>query len=142
MKSKKGYAYFVELALAIIIIFIVLSSYIESEQTIYNYKQNENSRQNSWQILKNLDEFYIIDSANFSKVNTYVDASLDYFTSFDLEYYNTSGCFPVDNGVLGSNYTKCETINASIKNNIISSFYTRSTSGVSESVRIYIWRKI
>jgi len=143
MKSKKAYAYFVELALAIIIIFIVLSSYIESEQTVFNYKQDQNMRQNSWYLLKNINDFGAMDSTNLSKVNIYVDASLGDFTAFDLEFYNSTGCFPVYSGIISStNYTRCESINATTKNDIVSTFYTFTQNSEANSVRLYLWRKI
>ena len=140
---KKGYAYFVELALAIMLIFIILSSYFESEQTVFNYKQNEDSRISGWYLLKTFDDFSAIDSTNFTKINAYVDAGLDDFTDFDLEYYNNSNCFPVDEGAISStNYTRCPAINATIKTNIISTFYTRAQNNESESIRLYLWRRI
>lgn len=141
--SKKGYAYFVELALAIIIIFIVLSSYFESEQTIFEYKQNENLRESGWYLLKNLDEFGALNSTNISKVNVYISGSLDEFTAYDLEIYNSTGCYPVDNGVVSTtNYTKCPAIGANTKANIISTFYTYVQNGDATSFRLYLWRKI
>jgi hypothetical protein len=141
--NKKGYAYFVELALSIIIIFLVIANYTESEQTVYEYKQDETLRQTSWHILKNLDDFGAIDSTNFSKINTYIDASYGDFTAFDLEYYNNTGCYPINNGVLSAiDYTECESINATTKNNIISSIYTRFQNNEAESIRLYVWRKL
>jgi hypothetical protein len=142
-KSKKGYAYFVELVLSIILVFIILSGYIESEQVVFTYKQNEDLRINGWHILENLDNFNAINYTNITKLDTYIDASLTDFTNYDLELYNNSGCYPIDNGIISStNYTRCPSINATTKDNIISTFYTSSQQGEPQSIRIYLWRKL
>ena len=141
--NKKAYAYFVELALAIIIIFIVLSSYIESEQTVFNYKQNQNLRESSWYLLKNLDTFGALNVTNISKANEYIYGSLDEFTGYDLEFYNFTGCYPIADGVISStNYTKCEKINASTRTDVVSSLYTVVQDSNTSSFRLYLWRKI
>ncbi len=143
MKTKKGYAYFVELALAVIIVFIVLSGFLESEQTTFNYKQNQNLRWQGFYLLDNLNHFEIINSSNFTKVETYIYSSINEFTDFKIEYYNESGCYPINNGIISSlNFTKCPTINATTNSDIVSSFYTHTLQNNSESIRIYLWRKI
>jgi hypothetical protein len=143
IKNKKGYAYFVELVLSIILLSIILSGYIESQQVIFTYKQNEDLRSNGWNILKNLDDFNAINSTNFTKVDAYIEGSINTFTSFDLELYNDSGCYPIDDGVVSStNYTRCPTINATTKNNIVSTIYTFSQHDQPQSIRLYLWRKL
>lgn len=139
---KNGYAYFVELALAVIIIFIVLTGYIESEQTLFQYKRNQDLQESGWGILKNADYFGKLNTSNFSDINAYIAGSLNDFTDYDLELYNETGCFPVNNGVVSAtNYTACPTINATTKNDIVSVFYTNVDGNVS-AVRLYLWRKV
>jgi len=140
---KKGYAYFVELVLSIILVFIILSGYVESQQVIFTYKQNEDLRVNGWHILENLDNFNAINYTNITKLDTYIDASLTDFTNYDLELYNNSGCYPIDNGIISStNYTRCPSINATTKDSIISTFYTLPQQGEPQSIRLYLWRKL
>ncbi|MBT3940971.1 hypothetical protein HOD83_02585 [Candidatus Woesearchaeota archaeon] len=142
--GKKGYAYFIELALAIIIIFIILSGYLESEQTVFSYKQNQDLKESGWYVLKNLDYHGKLNTSNFTEINTYIDASLDDSTEYDLELYNDTGCFPVAAGTVSStSYAECSSINATTQNNVVSVFYTTIDNNESvSSVRLYLWRRI
>jgi hypothetical protein len=141
--KKKGYAYFVELALAVMIIFIVLNSYYESTfETSQNTNTNE-LRWVSWQIMKNLDTFEALNSTDTNVTDAYVYGSLNDFTSYELEYYNSSGCYPIENGTLSvTNYTKCPAITTNTKNNIVSSLYSQTYADKAEAFRLYLWRKI
>lgn len=140
--GKRGYAYWVEIVLSVIIIGVVLVGYVESDQAVIQYKQQENMRATGWQIMKNLDDLDRLDTTNFTKVERYVGESLLDISGFDLEYYNSTGCYAVDNGTLGSVQTYCTSINATTGNDVVSVFYTRVRGNESESVRLYVWRKL
>lgn len=143
ISNKRGYAYFVELALAVIIIFIILSGFLESEQTVFSYKQNQDLKENSWYMIKNIDYFGELNTSDLSKLDAYVAGSLSDLTSYDLEIYNDTGCIPIDAGVASiTSYTDCPSINATTRNNVVSSIYTTSEDNNISSVRIYLWRKI
>jgi hypothetical protein len=141
--KKRGYAYFVELALAVIIIFIVLSSYYES-----TFETNQNTNANElrwvgWQIMKNIDTFEALNSTNISNTNAYVYGSLNDFTSYEIEYYNNSGCYPITSGAIDTiNYTKCPAITTNTQNNIVSAIYSQTDNNQAEAFRIYLWKKI
>jgi hypothetical protein len=141
--KKKGYAYFVELALAIMIIFIVLNSYYESTFETAQNSNTQELRWVSWQIMKNLDTFETINSSNISATDAYVYGSLNDFTTYELELHNNSGCYPITNATISAtNYTKCPAITTNTKNNIVSSLYSQTYNNQAESFRIYLWRKI
>jgi len=140
--NKKGYAYWIEMVLSVIIISVVFVGYLESTQTNFAYKQQENLREEGWQIMKNLDELKLLNSSNFTAMETYITASLSDTTGFDLEYYNSSGCYSVDSGTLGSMQTYCTSINATSHNDVVSIFYTTIEGNESESIRLYMWGKL
>jgi hypothetical protein len=141
--KKRGYAYFVELALAVIIIFIVLSSYYESTSEISENANNNELRWVGWQILRNLDTFEAINSTNISNTNAYIYGSLGDFTEYEIEYYNDSGCYPITDSTIDTiNYTKCPSISANTKNNVVSALYSQTYDNQAESFRIYLWKKL
>lgn len=143
--NKKGYAYFVEIILAVLIVIVVLQGFIESKQQVFSYKQQEDLRVLGWNILKNLDELGVLDSAlnekNFTKIEIYVQESLDELADFDLEYYNTS-CYSVDGGVLSSGSTICNSINISGEYDVVSTYYTFGGNLTPQTIKIYLWRKL
>ena len=116
--------------------------YIESDSSnTFDYKDNRNLENIGFYTLKNLDELSLLNTSDFSATRLYVSKSLPQTVSFDLEYYNATGCYSVDNsGVLGTVQTYCDSISAITKNDISSVFYTKTGNDTSESVRLYMWR--
>lgn len=146
IRNKKGFVYFVEIALAVLILAFVFSAFIGSEQRIFQHKQLENLRAQGWGALDVLHELGALDSAvssgNFTKVDLYVSSSLFETTGYDLEVYNSTGCTPIDDGQLGVTSEFCDSIDAPTQNDVVSLVYTPPTNLTTTSLRLYLWSKL
>ncbi len=149
--NKKGYAYFIEIILAVIIVAIIFQGFIESDQDVSAYKQQEDMRITARNVLKGLDELGILNTKlntnDYEDIETYIQESLGTGTSFDWELYNESGCYPIDQGVLGSPSTICDRFNSTGNLDSVSTYYTvpyDNSSGADtfRTFKIYIWRKL
>ena len=143
MVGKKGYVYFIEMILAVIILTVVLVGFTETEHETFAYKQQQDMREVAWQSLKNLDEMNVLDNVfannNYSKLDNYIKEELPSTASYDLELWNGS-CYPIDSGVIQSGSTTCDTINASTESDMISVYYTWAQSNEPQTIRLFVWR--
>ena len=144
--GKKGYIYFVEIALAILILMYIFNGFVESEQRVFEQKQIENLRSQGWGALDVLHELDVLDGAvksgNWNKMNIYLRKSLLNTVAFDLELYNNSKCHAIDNTTVVVGATYCKSINATTENEISSTYYTIQDNYSTSSVKIYLWNKL
>lgn len=141
--NKKGYAYWIEIILSVVIVMIIFQGYLESNQTVFQYKEVEDLKSSSWHVMNNLNTLGHLNTSNLSELQSYVASSFPATTGTDMDYYNDTSCFPVDNGTKGTATTHCAWINISSNNDVTSALYTKlDKNNDPESIRLHIWRKL
>ena len=113
MKSKKGFVHFVEIVFAVLLFSFILSGFASHEEMIYKQTQVQNLKWQSWGLLNSLSEMGELDSAleqgNYSNLVIYIRNSLLPTQDFDIELYNSTGCYPISKvGQLGTPSSNCE----------------------------------
>ncbi len=147
INNKKGFIYFVEIALAVLILLYIFAGFIESEQKVFEYKQLDNLRAQGWGSLDVLHEMGVLDgdvkAGNWSLIRTYVNNSFVNTVAYDLELYNNSLCHAIDNkSVIASGVSNCGYINATTEKSIVSTYYTLQDNYSTSSIKIYLWSKL
>ena len=146
MIGKKGYVYFVEIALAVLILLYIFAGFVDSEQRSFDQKQLENLRDQGWGALDVLHEIGNLDGdvriGNWSKINNFLNESFINTIGYDLELYNNSKCHAINASAIGAGGTYCPSINASTEREIVSTSYTLQSNYSTSSLRIYLWNKL
>ncbi len=146
LKNKKGYVYFIEIIIIIVLLGIIFTSFVESEQRVFEYKQQENLRNTGYGVLHNLDKINVLGPAlaakNFTRIRGYIEESISKTDGFDIDYINATGCYSVNATSLSGHQTYCNATNASTQNTIVSTYYTYSRNNTPQTIRIYLWRKL
>jgi len=144
--GKKGFIYFVEIALSVLILMYIFTGFIESEQRAFEQKQLENLRTQGWGALDILHEFGMLDDSvrvnNWSKIDIYLNNSFLNTIEYDLELYSKSLCYTINGGTIITGATYCKSINASTEKDITSVYYTIQDNYSTSSIKIYLWSKL
>ena len=146
MRNKKGYVYFVEIALAVVILLYIFAGFVESDQRSFDQKQLENLRAQGWGALDVLHEMGVLDgnvrAGNWGTINNFLNQSFVNTVAYDLEFYNNSKCHAINYSTVGAGGTYCPSINASTENPVVSTSYTLQDNYSTSSMRIYLWNKL
>ena len=117
MISKKGYYYFIELAVIVIIVALIFSQLPTSRQAHLNQLETENLRQIGFGVLKSLDDSGFISrymntthfqNSSFAMLQQGIKAPLPKTLIARLEYvYNSTACYNESGsfGGCGVNFT-------------------------------------
>lgn len=146
LKDKRGFVYFVEIALSVLILMFIFDGFLESDQRVFENKQLDNLRWQAWGSLNVLYELDLLTSnlnqEEFGDLDVYIQNSLLGTQDYDWEFYNSTGCYPIDDQALGSPASQCVSINAQTEKDIVSSLYTVANANGTSSLRLYLWDKL
>lgn len=146
MWNKKGFIYFVEIALSVLLLSFILSAFSYPKDLTFEQKQLVSLKYQGWGALDVLHEFDLLDNlimnSDFKNLSLYLKGSFPDNIGYKLEYHNSTGCYPITDGGLGAPATYCGPQNATTERDITSTFYTIQTNLTTSSVRIYLWNKV
>ncbi len=114
LNSKKGFFYFVELMMILIVVSIILTHFPVVQKSSANFQQHENLRQYGFGVMKAMDDAGVLSSyinttafssTNFTAIRAFVQASfpetikiqLDYITSASQCYNQSGSVFSIGN---------------------------------------------
>lgn len=142
--NKRGFFYFVELMIIIIVVALIWSRF-PTVQTDYNsLQEHENLRQYGFGVMRALDDTMILstyinstafEASNFSALRSYVQSSFPETVKIQLEYiinsttcYNQTGTYGFPIGGCGLNETQ--------QQNAASVLYTFSRQATAVTIRL------
>ncbi len=103
LNSKKGFFYFVELMMILIVISIIFTHFPTVQKSSANFQQHENLRQYGFGVMKALDDVGILsahlnttsfNSTNFTALRSFTQASFPETIKVQLDYIvNSTTCY-------------------------------------------------
>jgi len=141
--TKKGFFYFVELMIIVILLAIIWSQFPTVQKTYIDLQERENLRQYGFSMMKVLDDTGVLSvyvnttnfaSTNFTALRAYAQTGFPKTTKIQLEYIvNSTTCFNQSGGM--SLIGGCG-LNETHRQNAASVFYTFSNSTRPITIRL------